>query len=333
MTPTFGITFLAVDPPDRFVELTRVVEGSGFDYLWVADTSLYGRYVYAYLTLCAIHTNRVRIGPNCTHPYTRHPALNFGAMTTIDELAGGRGIMNLGAGGGTLKELGYGVAPVQDVPDMIALGRQLLTGEPVERSVQGLKVKGARLRFLPRKELPIYLTASGPRMLELAGELCDGVLFMAGVDPACVRFALERVREGARRAGRTADSIEQACCVFGTLGVDRELARETCRPIAAWFVQSQPRYVEVAGIRPAEVQAIKAAFSGSAHGPEPHAAAALVTEEMIDKFTLAGDVSDFIARIEQLLDSGVRHVEFFPEGEDRLGMTRLFGEQMIPRFK
>src|SRR5438093_741898 len=143
MRPRFGITFLAADPPEQFVELIKLAEDVGFDYIWVADTSLYARDVYAYLTLCAIHTRRARIGPNCTHPYTRHPAVNFNVMTTIDELSHGRAIMNLGAGGGTMKELGYKLAPVGDVRGMIDMGRRLLTGGPVELTIQDRPMTGA----------------------------------------------------------------------------------------------------------------------------------------------------------------------------------------------
>jgi 5,10-methylenetetrahydromethanopterin reductase len=275
----------------------------------------------------------VKIGPNCTHPYTRHPAVNFNILATIDELSNGRAVMNLGAGGGTMKELGYKLAPLKDVRDMIMLGRQLLSGKPVEATIQDLTVKGAKLRHLARPELPIYLTASGPKMLQLGGELCDGVLFMPGVDAGCVRFAVDNIRKGAETGGRPLSRLDLACCVFGTLSENRDEARNTCRPVAAWFAQSQPRYVELAGIPARQVEGIKAVFSGSAHGPEAKAAAALVTDEMIDKFTLAGNVSDFQAGIERVLAAGVDHLEFFPEGADRLGMTRLFGKQVLPRFK
>jgi 5,10-methylenetetrahydromethanopterin reductase len=333
MAVTFGITYLAADPPKQFIDLVRLAEDSGFDYVWVAATSLYARDVYAYLTLGALHTRRVRLGPNCTHPYTRHPAINFNIVATIDELSHGRAVMNLGAGGGTMKELGYKVAPLRDVRDMIMLGRKLFSGQAIEDSVQGLPVKGAKLRFAVRKDLPIYVTASGPRMLQLAGELCDGVVFMAGVDTDCVRYAVENVKSGAESAGRQVTELDIACCVFGALGEDRTQARDACRAIAAWFVQSQPNYVEVAGIPKAQAEAIREAFSGSAHGPESKRAAALVTEEMIDKFTLAGNAADFRARIEQVLETGVQHIEFFPEGEGRAGMTRIFGEQVLPHFK
>jgi 5,10-methylenetetrahydromethanopterin reductase len=332
MTPTFGITYLPADPPDRFVELVRLAEDSGFDYIWVADTSLYNRDAYVYLALAALQTTRAKLGPNCTHPYTRNPAVNFNIVASLDELARGRAMMNLGAGGGTMKELGYKLAPLRDVREMILLGRQLLAGTSVQVTIQGLEIKGAKLRFPVRRDLPIYLTASGPRMLQLAGELCDGVVFMAGIDPSCIRAAVGSVRQGAESAGRS-NALDLACCVFGTLGGDRARARQACRAVAAWFVQSQPTYAEIAGIPRAQAEEIRQAFSGSAHGPESKRAAALVTDEMIDKFTLAGNAGDFRGGIERVLETGVHHVEFFPEGEDRLGMTRMFGREVMPHFK
>jgi 5,10-methylenetetrahydromethanopterin reductase len=148
-----------------------------------------------------------------------------------------------------------------------------------------------------------------------------------------VRHAVASVRQGADAVGRPLPEFDLACCVFGTLSEDRAEARNACRAVAAWFVQSQPTYVELAGIPPAHAEAVKQAFSGSAHGPESKRAAALVTDDMIDKFTLAGNAADFRARIEKLLATGVEHVEFFPEGEDRVGMTRLFGKEVLPHFK
>ncbi|MCC6195826.1 MAG: LLM class flavin-dependent oxidoreductase [Burkholderiales bacterium] len=330
---SFGITFLPTDPPNAFNELTSYVDGAGFDYLWLADASLYGRYVYSYLTLSALNTRHVKIGPNCTHPLTRNPAVSFNAMATIDELSMGRAIMNVGAGGGTVKELGHAAAKMKAIREMIEQGRALMTGEPVDYSSETLVLKNARLRFLARNDMPIYMTASGPKMLEMAGELCDGVIYMAGTDPRCIEAAQTDIARGAAAAGRSLANIDRACCVFGNLGEDRDKARAHCRSIAAWMVTTQPRYAELAGIPAGPIEAVRDAFSGSAHGPEARKAAALVTDQMIDAFTLAGDPSDFIRGIERIAEYGVRHVEFFPEGGNNLEMTQLFAKRVIPHFR
>lgn len=329
----FGITYLPTDPPDIFTALVKYVDRSPFDFFWVADTSLYGRYVYSYLTIAALNSERVLIGPNCTHPLTRNPAVSFNALATLDELSKGRAIMNVGAGGGTVKELGYGGAKLKSIREMIEQGRALLSGNPVHYEGEGVTLKGAKLRFLHRHDLPIYMTASGPKMLALSGELCDGVIFMAGTNRACIDAALADVASGAASAKRAVDAIDRACCVFGNLGADREDARDHCRAIAAWMVTTQPRYAELAGIGADEVEAVKTAFAGSAHGPEAKKAASLVTDKMIDTFTLAGDAKDFIKGIERLVAAGIEHIEFFPEGGDNTAMTKMFVEQVIPHFR
>jgi 5,10-methylenetetrahydromethanopterin reductase len=329
---SFGITYLPTDSPDAFVALAAYVDRSGFDFLWLADTSLYGRDVYSYLTLAALNTRRVRIGPNCTHPMSRNQAISYNAMATIDELSGGRAIMNIGAGGNTMKELGLAVAKVKTVREMIVQGRALLTGEPQQYESETLTLKNAKMRFLTRHDMPIYMTASGPKMLELSGELCDGVILMAGTHPACLAAAREDIARGAATAGRSLAQFDEACCIFGTIDRDREAARDHCRSIAAWTVTSQPRFATLAGVTEAEIEAIKTNFVGSAHGPESKKAAALVTDHMIDSFTLAGDPKDFVRGIEKVVATGVRHIEFFPEGTDHMAMTKLFAEEVIPHF-
>ncbi len=331
--PSFGITYLPTDPPAEFIELCCYVDSAGFDYLWLADSSLYAHYVYSYLTVAALNTEHVRIGPNCTHPMTRNSAVNFSAMTTVDELSGKRGIMNIGAGGGTIKELGLGQARMKVIREMIEQGRALMTGEPITYASETLTLKGARMRFLARHDMPIYMTASGPKMLELAGELCDGVIYMAGIEPACIAAAQADIARGAAAAGRLVERIDRACCVFGTIGRDRQEARDHCRSVVAWSVTTQPRYASLAGIPEADVEAVKQAFAGSAHGPEAQRAASLVTNQMIDAFTLAGDPEDFIRGMGKIIDSGVTHIEFFPEGHDHLGMTRLFAEEVMRHFR
>jgi 5,10-methylenetetrahydromethanopterin reductase len=290
----------------------------------LADSSLYARYVYAYLTVAALNARHVHIGPNCTHPMTRNPAVNFSAMTTVDELSGARGIMNIGAGGGT--ELGLGQAKMKVICEMIEQGRALMTGEAVTYASDTLTLKGAKLRFLARHDMPVYMTASGPKMLELAGELCDGVIY-------CIAAAQADIARGAAKAARGAQSIDRACCVFGTIGRDRQAARDLCRSVVAWSVTTQPRYAALAGIPEEEVLAVSQTFAGSAHGPEAQRAAALVSDRMIDSFTLAGDPEHFIRGIGRIIDSGVRHIEFFPEGDDHLGMTQLFASEVMRHFR
>src|SRR4051794_15393683 len=163
----FGLVLQAVDPPTLFRERVRSVEAGGFSHLWLTDSSLHARDCYAYLTLAALESHTLRLGTAVTHPYSRHPAVNLVAITTVDELSGGRALYGIGAGDRPVTELGLPRARVGVVREMGVAGRRLLAGEPVTWGGRAFRLEDAPLRYGRRPDLPIYLAASGPRMLEL----------------------------------------------------------------------------------------------------------------------------------------------------------------------
>src|SRR5437867_3060576 len=300
--------------------------------MWVADSSLHARYCYSYLTLVARHTTRVRLGPNCTHPYTRHPAINLNAIATIDEISGGRAIMNLGAGDRPVTEVGYQPAKMKVIREMVEVCRRLLAEEKVDYAGEAWSLHQATLHYKIRPDIPIYLTASGPKMLQMAGELADGIVFMPGTYPDCVKFALSQIESGARKAGRSLADLDVAWCGIGSIGRDRKKALEESRWIAAWFPQTSPQYAALAGV-PAELsQRIREAYSGG-HFHDAQAAAAPVTEEMIERLTLAGTPADVRQRIRALVDLGVNHIEWLTINADRAAAAQLFADEVIAHFK
>src|SRR6266700_1480584 len=120
----FGVIYQSFDPPPVFLEYVRAIEDLGFADLWVCDSSLHARDVFAYLTLAATHTRRVRLGVSVFQPYTRHPAIDVNGMATINEISGGRVSMAVGAGDRPQLELGFRPAPVRLVREMIQVCRR-----------------------------------------------------------------------------------------------------------------------------------------------------------------------------------------------------------------
>ena len=311
----FGVTTMATEPPDLFRDLVAAVEGGGFDELWVCDSSLHARDVYPYLTLVALESRHLAFGPNCTHPYTRHPSITLNAMATLHELSGGRAAVAVGTGDRPVTELGYRPAPVVKVRELIGVLRT-----------------GAGLHVPLPSPLPVYVSASGPRMLALGGELADGVLFFSGVYPPCIEFAFEQIRAGARAAGRDPAALDVACTIAGSLRDDPALARRECVPMAAWFPQTAPRAAELAGVPPEVVRRIRAAYAGG-HFDGAEGAFAHVTDEMIERFTVAGPAELWIRRIKDVQALGVRHVNIFLLARDKLGMVRALAEQVFPHVR
>ena len=325
----FGMTTMAVETPDRFRRLVETAEAGGCEYLWVCDSSLHARDVYSYLTVAALASETLRIGPNCTHPYTRHPAINLNAMATIHELSGGRGIVAVATGDRPVMELGYPMAKVAVVREMIGVIRALEAGGTVTREGETFTLKDARLCFDLPAPLPVYLAASGPRMLRMGGELADGVLFLAGVDENCVTYAMERIREGAEAAGRDPAGIDIGCTVYGSLQDDAEAARALCRPMAAWFPQTSRQYAEIAGVEAARIDNIRAAYAGG-HFDQARAAMDYVTDGMIDAFTVGGPPGVWIDRLNRIAALGVEHINVFLLGPDRAAMGERLVREVFP---
>ena len=165
----FSLTLQGQHDPAELFAMARAAEEAGMWGLWLTDSSLHSRDCYAQLGALAVRTERLRLGTAVTHPITRHPAIAAIAMATVDELSGGRAVLGVGAGDRPVRELGARPARVAEVRDMIALCRELLLGGDVRRD--GRFPVAGHLRVPVRPDLPIWVAASGPRMLGLAGEL------------------------------------------------------------------------------------------------------------------------------------------------------------------
>ena len=326
-----GVTTMATEPPDRFREMVRLAEAGGVDDFWVCDSSLHARDVYAYLGIVAAESTRLRLGPNCTHPYTRHPGVTANAIATLHELSGGRAALAVGAGDRPVTELGQRTAGVGAVREMVGAMRRLTAGETVDAE-GAFALRHARLAVPLASPLPVYVTASGPRMLELGGEIGDGVLFVSGVYPPCVEYALAHARAGAERSGRSFDALDVGCTVLGSLRGDVALARRECTPMAAWFPQTARVYAALAGVPEATIAAIRAAYAGG-HFDAARMAFAHVTDEMVDRFTVAGPAELWIRRIHELLALGVRHVNVFLMSADKLGMLHDLVTKVLPHVR
>lgn len=323
----FGITLQGVEPPDVFQQQVRTAEASGFTHLWVTDSSLHARYTYAYLTLAALNSERLLLGPGVTNPHTRHPGITVNAMATLDEISHGRALLGIGAGDSPTAELGFSPARLQVIREMVESARCLMAGDTATYTGSTFKMVDAKLHYKYRDRIPIYMACSGPRMLELAGEIADGVIAQCGPFPEAVDFARERIAEGAHRAGRSPDEVDVWIMGCGTIAEDRDEALNGSRTMAAWFAQTAPYYCELAGADPELIAAIQDAYSGGEFHLAKRAAT-LVPDEMVELFTVAGTPADVYDRLTRLANHGVTGINFMPIGPKRNDSLRLFSEHV-----
>jgi 5,10-methylenetetrahydromethanopterin reductase len=324
----FGVALIPNEPPSEFVRAVRLAEDLGFDYIWVTDSSLHGRDVYPYLTLCAQNTKRARIGINVTNPFTRHPAITANAIATIDEISGGRAILGVGTGDRPQAELGFRPAKIVEMKEWMVLVRQLFSDESVTSEGGSWRLKDAKLHCGWRRELPIHVAASGPRILEFAGEAADGVIARIGLAPEGIKFALDRLRAGAANAGRAFDDLDVGvftnCCIYN----DRRRALREARLDAAWYLKTAEKLAEIVGVPKEIMDAVQKAYSGG-HLDQAHAAAEQVPESIAQKFVLAGTPSEAREMVQRVGEHGIHRFEIFGIGTEKHQIMRNFGEHII----
>ena len=144
----------------------------------------------------------MKLGPLVTNPQTRHLVVTASAIASVDELSGGRAVLGLGSGDSAIYTIGAPPATVAGLEDSIATLGRLTAGEVVDRGGRPWRVHRATRR------VPIYLAAEGPRTLELAGRVADGVICGLGLTPEVIALSLAAIERGARAAGRTLDDVD-----------------------------------------------------------------------------------------------------------------------------
>ncbi|MGI5224359.1 LLM class flavin-dependent oxidoreductase [Actinoallomurus sp. CA-142502] len=193
-------------------------EDAGFNGVGVHDHHHTGRDVYVALALAAERTSRLTLYPATSNAVTRHPLVLAALSNSVAELAPGRFLLSLAPGFLSVERAGEPQARRAHLRETVRTVRFLLRGESTPL--------GARETVLTHPVTPppeVFVLAAGPRMLELAGEVADGVMMFVGLHPDAVRVAREHVATGARRAGRDPASIKEIFIVTTAVGPFEEV--------------------------------------------------------------------------------------------------------------
>jgi 5,10-methylenetetrahydromethanopterin reductase len=318
-----AVCLQGVDPPDVFERTVAEIDQLGYDALWLTDSSLHARNCWAYLTLAARASKRLTLGTAVTNPITRHPAVTAAAAGTLAEISGGRAILGIGAGDRPLLSLNRRPAKLADLELSIATIRRLWAGETVTEQGEAFGFDGAHYRFPPASDIPIWISATGPKTLELAGRVADGVILLAGLHPDGIRFALEHIDRGVEQAGRS-DRPEITVFAYGAIDdEDERAAFAAARTIAAWFPQTSPVYCEIAGLPAEVIEQVRRSYSGGEFQEAAKAAEAL-PDDFVHRMALAGGSAEARGHIRNLVELGIDYLTVFPLGPKRPQTIRLF---------
>ena len=327
----FGIEFVPREPYWKMIYYTIQAEKRGFDYLWITD-HFNNRNVYVTLTAAAVYTEKMKLGPGVTNPYLINPVMTAQAVASLNEIAPGRVVLGIGAGDKTTLDCA-GVEmkkPLTAVRETIEIVRRMMEGESVTFEGKVFKAKGAKFLFKPRGRIPVYVGAQGPKMLEMAGKIGEGVLINA-CHPKDVGYAVDCAKKGIKEAGKKMTDVDIAAYTSFSVHEDLEKASKAAIPVVAYIVAGSPSIIlERHGIdlkKAEEIrEALKAAQWGQAFGS--------VSSEMIKAFSVCGTPDMCIDRINQLLKSGIsQFVVGSPTGPNVRKSIDLISDKIIPHFK
>jgi 5,10-methylenetetrahydromethanopterin reductase len=335
-----GLLLLPTHPPSRLAALAQLAEDTGYDYLWLADERFF-RGVYASLTLCALRTERIALGPCVTDPYTRHPALTAMAIATLDELSGQRAVLGMGAGVSGFRELGLGrPQPATALREAIELIRHLLAGERVTSQGQQVTLHAGQLDFTPvRAQVPIYLASQRPLTLRLAGRLAEGAIMQGCVAEPLVRFFVQTVTDGAQQSGRDAVTVDRVARLNVCLDADRQRAQAAMKPsIARSLVAQAPDFVSFiqAGLTiPPRLREQVLALPYTHDPVVLREVAAAVPDAFVQALTLAGPSAEVATEVIRLARAGITQLIVSPIAPDgSLDATiERFQTEVMPRVR
>ncbi len=303
------------------LEYVRYAEEKGFDAVWQAESRLVRDAIVPMAAYAAV-TEKIKIGSGVINNWTRNIGLLASTFLTLDDLAPDRMICGIGAWWDPLAE-NVGIdrrKPLTAMRETVEIMRRLLNMENVTFDGEFIQVKDIELDVVHgRKEprnVPIMIGATGPKMLQLAGEICDGVVMNYCVPVAYNKMALENIEIGAKRAGKTLDDIDRPQLVVCSVAEDHDQAFDYTRELLTQYLAQQPHIALASGVSNDVVAEIQSILGWPATHEQIQAAKHLVTDELIHRITASGTPEEARAKVEQYRENGCTTPILYPVGGD-----------------
>ena len=305
--PRLGIGFLGYPDLRSLVDAGRAAEAAGFESAWVAETRL-TRDAVTGVTALLLGTDRMRVGSAAINVFTRGAGLIAVTWATLAEAAPGRVVLGLGVGSeGPLAQQGYTVDhPVSRLRNVTAAVRVAwASSDPITTGASTVRFAGLMLEVRPPEPPPVYLCVGGPRALKLAGEIADGVVLDAFLQPDFAAHARGLLDGGAP------DGVfrgELAGALVVNIADTREEAAAPLKRLLAQYLVSFPELARITGVDPELVKLLRA--RAAVEGVE--AASDLLSGDLVAEHALCGTARECRARVAGYRAAGYDLPVLFP---------------------
>ena len=320
-----------------YPEWLAVAEGCGFDLLTTGDSQSLWADPFVVMTVAAQLTTRPRLAITVSNPMTRHPAVVASMATAIQQLSGGRFAYGISTGDSALRNIGVRPARVAELEEYVLCVQAMTNGEPAT-----YRGKAQQLRW-DHRPTPVWMAAEGPKTLELAGRIADGVVLSNSLAPEALDRNFGHLRRGAVAAGRDVEDLEVWCQANVVPAETEQAGIDKVRSVLAGTANHVFRFtVEGKGL-PEElvpkVEELKRRYDSSHHASPATAAhnAALVDELGLTAFlarqsTIAGPMEHCVERLHEVAEAGVRCVILSQFVPDPMDFMKTFAEQALPEL-
>jgi 5,10-methylenetetrahydromethanopterin reductase len=329
-----GLAFLGSPTIPEMVRLARKAEATGFESVWVAETRM-TRDAVVPMAAIAGATERVRVGSAIMNVFTRGPVVIAITYLGLEEIAPGRIVLGLGTGSPLiLAPQGEPFErPLTRLREYCEVLRPLMRGEEVTYEGETIRLEGARVEDLLSDEsvvsqeaqMPLYLGVTGPRSLELAGAVADGVLLNGCLSTVYVERARGLIERGAIAAGRQPEELEIGMMLFTSPDEDSRAGKDRARRAIAVYLAMFPNIARETGLPAELLEAIRAAIREG--GVEP--GAALVDDSVVDLLSVAGTPDECRARLDAYRRSGIELPVLAPLDGAIDAVIDMLGETLV----
>jgi 5,10-methylenetetrahydromethanopterin reductase len=312
----------------------RYAEERGFEAVWQAESRLVREATIPLAAFAAV-TERLKLGSGVVNIWTRNVGLLAATFSTLWELAPHRVLLGIGAWWEPLATK-VGVdrrKPLQATREVVEVTRRLLALERVTFDGEFVRVSDIELDIVhgdrsPR-DIPIYIGATGMKMMELAGEIADGVVLNYLVSPGYNARAMEALAAGAARAGRSVDDLDRPQLVVCSLDQDRDRALDRARELVTQYLGQQPHIGKASGVDQSLLDDIGKVMTWPAGPEEIRRAMALVPDEVVQMITASGTPEECRAKVAEYVDAGCTCPILYPLGDDVEAMLDAFSPNAL----
>ena len=285
--------------------LAKEADALGFHSFWLSE-GYHSRSAIVRATVIATSTSRIRIGLGILSPHSKHPALLAMDAASLDELARGRVILGVGTVKNALREHALERAGAsQVVKEAVELIKGFLSGQSVQYEGARFRIPspGSRLELDPPGDLPIYVGATGPAMLTLAGQYSDGVLFNYPCTPSFIEYAMPFIEDGLRRSGRSEENFAVAAYLLVAVDEDEKRALDSAKRFLSQKLPTRhSQMLRQAGVSAEEIALVK--DNVERFGLEK--AASELSDSLVRKVTIAGTPNQVVEGLDNFLAQASR---------------------------